>query len=536
MECHCLRAVELPHTTPLYAAYVDDFPAVARFYAHAPTSEQVSHLARQVPADIEMRRAVAEVLRRQNRGFGADAAVESILDRFAAGAAAIVTGQQVGLFSGPAYTIYKAATALRTAADLAAAGTPAVAIFWLAAEDHDLEEIDHTYWLTRAEPVRLELRAEGAVQGRVGNVPLGEAVTRLVARAAELTEGPARQQIVAAIEEFYRPGETYSSAFGKLMARVFAGTGLILLDPLSPELHRLAAPIYRGAIEQHSKLTKELIERSSALEKAGYHAQVKVASENTLLFADVDGERTPLRARDSELGLGSRQLSTAEALKLFEESPGRFSPNALLRPVVQDFLLNTIAYVGGPAEIAYFAQASVVYQRLLSRMPVILSRAAFTLVDARAARALRKYGLELADMFRGQVQVRSKMEQLLLPAELAGRLSENEKTLREMLAGLREPIAKLDPTLVGALETAENKILYQFSNLAGKAAHAVAQRSAVLDAHERELMGTLYPNGELQERSLCFLPMLAAQGTELLTELVQRAHSGGAKHQVLYLS
>lgn len=536
MECHCLRAVELHHTSSLFTAYVEDFPSVARFYAHAPLSEQVSRLARQVPAGIEMRRAVADVLRSQNRGFGADAAVEASLDRFAAGAAAIVTGQQVGLFSGPAYTIYKAATALRTAADLAAAGTPAVAVFWLAAEDHDLQEIDHTYWLTRGEPVRLELRAEGIAKGRVGNVTLGEAVTRLVARAAELTEGPARQQIVAAIEEAYRPGESYSSAFGKLMARIFAGTGLILLDPMSPELHRLAAPIYRGAVEQHAELTKQLIGRGSALELAGHHAQVKVANENTLLFVDVDRERTPLRARDGEFALGPRPVSTAEALKLVEESPERFSPNALLRPVMQDFLLNTIAYVGGPAEVAYFAQASVIYGRLLDRMPVILPRASFTLVDVRAARALRKYGLELADMFRGQGHVRSKMEQLLLPAELANRLSENEKTLREMLAGLREPIAKLDATLVGALETAESKILYQFSNLAGKAAHAVAQRSAVLDAHERELMGSLYPNGELQERSLCFLPMLAAQGMDLLAELVRRAHPGGAKHQVLYLS
>jgi bacillithiol biosynthesis cysteine-adding enzyme BshC len=384
--------------------------------------------------------------------------------------------------------------------------------------------------------VRLELRSEQPSKARVGKVALGQEVAKLVERAGELMEGPARQDVLASLQASYQPGETFSSSFGKLLARIFAGTGLILLDPMSPVLHRLAAPIYRGAIEQHGELAAELIERGSALEKAGYHAQVKVASENTLLFVDVDGERTPLRARDGEFALGQRAVSTADALKLLDESPDRFSPNALLRPVVQDFLLNTVAYVGGPAEIAYFAQASVIYGRLLGRMPVILPRAAFTLVDARAARTLRKYGLDFADMFRGQVHVHSKMEQLLLPAELASRLTDSEKALKEMLAGLREPIAKLDATLVGALETAEGKILYQFSNLAGKAAHAVAQRSAVLDAHEHELLGTLYPNGELQERSLCFLPMLAAQGKVLLEELIQRAHPGGAKHQVLYLS
>ncbi len=485
--------------------------------------------------DPALRRGVTEILRRQNRAFGGDKAVDASLDRLAAGAAAIVTGQQVGLFSGPSYTIYKAVTALRLAADLTAAGAPAVAIFWLAAEDHDLAEINHCYWPARGEPARLELPPEGNAKGRVGNVPLGDAVTALVERAGGMMEGPARKEVLSALAESYRPGETYSSAFGKLMARLFAGTGLILLDPMSAELHRLAAPIYRAALEQHGELTKDLVERSTALEKAGYHAQVKVGGENTLLFVDVAGERTPLRARDGGFALGRRTLSAAEAAKLLADAPEAFSPNALLRPVVQDSLLPTAAYIGGPAEIAYFAQASVVYQRLLARMPVILPRASFTLVEPHAARLLRKYGLELADLFRGQAHLRSKMEQVLLPADLAQRLSDGEKALRELLAGLREPIAKLDATLVGALETAENKILYQFGNLAGKAAHAVAQRSAVLDAHVSELMGSLYPRGELQERSLCFLPALAAQGMGLLEELVGRAAAGGAKHQVLYL-
>jgi bacillithiol biosynthesis cysteine-adding enzyme BshC len=535
MECHCLRAVDLPDTTPLYAGYLDNFASIARFYVHAPAVEQVSRIAREVRLDPAVRLGMTGILRGQNRTFGADSAVNANLDRLAAGAAAIVTGQQVGLFSGPSYTIYKAVTALRLAADLTAAGAPAVAIFWLAAEDHDLAEINHCYWPMRGEPARLELSPEGSSKGRVGNVVLGDAVTALVDRAAGITEGPARKEVVAALSESYRPDETYSSAFGKLMARIFAGTGLILLDSLSAELHRLAAPIYRAALEQHGELNKSLIERGTELEKAGYHAQVKVGGENTLLFVDVDGERTPLRARDGGFALGQRTLSAPEAAKLLADAPEAFSPNALLRPVVQDSLLPTAAIVGGPAEIAYFAQASIVYQRLLGRMPVILPRASFTLVEPHAARLLRKYGIELADIFRGQAYLRSKMQQVLLPPELASRLEDSEKALRELLAGLREPIAKLDATLVGALETAESKILYQFGNLAGKAAHAVAQRSAVLDAHEHELMGSLYPRGALQERSLCFLPALAAHGMGLLEELTTRATPGGTKHQVLYL-
>lgn len=535
MECHCLRAAELPHTAPLYADYVEKFANVARFYAHEPTVDETKRVAAANALPPEIRRAVTEVLRAQNRIFGGDAAVEASLDQLAAGASAVVTGQQVGLFSGPAYTIYKACTALRLAADLTAAGTPAVPVFWLAAEDHDLEEINHCYWPTRGEPELLELPPEGMSKPRVGNARLGPAVAALIERVAGMTEGPSRAEVLAALSESYRPEETYSSAFGKLLARIFAGTGLILLDPMSPELHRLAAPVYRGAIQRHGELTKELTDRGAALEKAGYHAQVKVSGENTLLFVDVDGERTPLRARDGEFMLGSQAFPVAEVLQMLAKAPERFSPNALLRPVVQDSLLPTAAYLGGPAEIAYFAQSSVVYEQLLGRMPVVMSRASFTLVDARSARTMSKYGIGLPDLLRGRKHLRSKMEQLMLPPELSERLRESEKVLKEMLAGLHEPIAKLDQTLVGALETAESKILYQFSNLAAKAAHAVAQRSAVLDTHERELLGALYPRGELQERALCFLPMLATHGRGLLDELIKRAHPGGAKHQVLYL-
>ena len=535
MECHCISAVDLPHTTPLYSSYIQDFPSVARFYAHPPTVEQISRLADQVTLDPALRRAVTEVLRAQNRVFGADAAVEASLDRLSSGAPAIVTGQQVGLFSGPSYTIYKAVTALRLAGDLTAAGKPAVAIFWLATEDHDLAEVNHCYWPTRAEPERVELPSGGAADRRVGSILLGDAVVAQVERAGAMMEGPARNEILQALAESYRPTETYGSAFGKLMSRIFAGTGLILLDPMSTELHRLAAPVYRAALEQHRELARDLVERGKALEHAGYHAQVKVTDGSTLMFVDVDGQRVPLRSRGGEFVLGQRTVSPMEVLKLLDESPESCSPSALFRPVVQDTLLPTAAYCAGPAEVAYLGQSSVVYERLGARMPAIIPRASFTLVDPHAGRILRKYGLELPDIFRGQGHLRPKMERVLLPPELAHRLGTSGEALRKLLADLREPMEKLDATLVGALETAEKKILYQFANLEGKAAHALAQRSASLDAHEHELMGVLYPRGELQERSLCFLPALAAQGFALRDELMRRLVPGGAKHQVLYL-
>jgi len=535
MECHCIRAVDVPRTSRLYSSYLQDFQSVARYYSHPPTLDSVKRVAAEVRPDLQTRSKIAEILRVQNRAFGSDASVDAALDRFASGAAAVVSGQQVGLFSGPSYTIYKALTALRLAEELNSSGIPAVAIFWLATEDHDLAEINHCFWPSREAIEKIELPSSDYEGHSAGEVPLGDAVLDAVARATAKLEGPAADQIRSALASSYQPSESYGSAFGKLFAKLFAGRGLILLDPLSDGLHRQAEPLYRAALERHSELNQQLLARSRELEVAGYHAQVKVTEESVPLFLNVDGKRVPLRARNGDFAAGPRSFSFYALSDLLAASPLDFSANALLRPVVQDRLLSTATYVGGPAEVAYFAQASAYYAALLGRMPVILPRASFTLVDSHTVRLLPKYDLQFSDVFRGPAGLREKMEGALLPATLTQRFDRGEKSLQEMLAELREQVTRLDQTLGGAMDTAESKMLFQFSKLKEKVGRAVALRSSVLDGHQRELIAQLYPNGELQERAHCFLPALAAQGAELLDELMRRIKIGGAQHQVLYL-
>ncbi len=535
MECRCFNSTLVPHTTALYSSYLTDFPKVSDFFAHPPTLQAVQTASGEVKIDPGLRRKVAEILRGQNRAFGADHSTETALDQFASGAAAIVSGQQVGLFSGPSYTIYKILSALRLRDEMRAAGQEAVTVFWLATEDHDLAEVNHCLWPVKGGAERLELAPAHAGRRRVGEIPLGAGISEILERALQSLEGPSLPHLSAALRAAYQPGETYGSAFGKLLANLFAGSGLILIDALSPALHLLSMPLYGACLEQHKEIAQDLLARSETLESRGFHAQVKVAAQTTLLFVDSEGERQPLRSENGHFLLGGKRLSPQQVRDLLASAPERFSPNVLLRPIVQDFLLSTAAYVAGPAEIAYFAQASVVYQRLLGRMPVMMPRAGFTLVEPHPAGLLRKYGLELPDLFVGRAAFRKKMEAALLPPGLAQKFDQCQQAIRGMLQDLREPVTRLDSTLGGALETAENKILYQFTHLQEKVSRALAFRTEVLDRHERELAELLYPNDELQERSICFLPFLALHGLELLEELKSRIHPGEVLHHVLYL-
>jgi bacillithiol synthase len=535
MECHCIPPAELPHASLLYSTYLTDFSRVSEFYVHPPDLTGISRAAAEMQFDDSIRRGVAGVLRNQNAAFGGDSETNRNLDRLRDGAAAVVTGQQVGLFGGPAFSVYKALTAIRLANELTAGGTNAVPVFWLATEDHDLAEVDHCFFDARNGLERFDLSVYGAEGRRVGEIQLGEAVRQPSSRASEILEGATAGDVARWISESYLPEETFGSAFAKLMTRIFAGRGLIFLDPLSPDLHRLSAPTMLRALREHEALAKELVARSAALDRAGFHAQVKVAENSTLVFRIVDGQRVAVRPKNGGFVAGKTEESLEETLQTAEQHPEQFSGNALLRPVIQDTLLPTIAYIGGPAEIAYHAQTSIVYKRLLGRAPAVLPRAGFTLVTAHVANLLKKYGVSVQDVFAGRQKLRAKMEAEVLPQELTQRFAEGEKTLQGLVEGLRDPLARLDKTLAGALDTAAEKMLYQFNSLRSKAGRAEGFRTGVLDAHEREITGLLLPNGELQERSLSLLPFLAANGGELLDHLGRHIKIGAGEHCILNL-
>jgi bacillithiol synthase len=535
MECHCISPTKLPGTTRLYSTFLSDFSSVSEFYIHPPSMDAVNQAAGQLRFDDSVRRAVVDVLRNQNGALGGNEATAHNLDRLGEGAVAVVTGQQVGLFGGPAFSIYKALTAIRVARDLSERGVDAVPVFWLATEDHDLEEVDHCFFPKRGGFERFELHPQGLADRRVGDIGLGEGVREVVAQAAALLEGHCAAQIGEWLRASYAPEETLGSSFGKLMTRILGGRGLILLDPMSAELHRLAAPVMLKAVTEHKSLASELVARSEALERAGFHAQVKVSAQSTLVFRIVDGQRLPLRPSNGGLAAGSLEESFETTLKAVEERPEEFSPSALLRPVIQDTLLPTVAYIAGPAEAAYHAQTSLLYQRLLGRAPAILPRASFTVVTSHVANLLKKYNLDAGEVPEGRHKLRARLEAEVLPDALSSRFDAGEQSIKELLENLRGPLAKLDQTLVGALDTASEKILYQLNGLRAKASRAEGFRTGVIGTHENEIVSLLFPNNALQERSFGLLTFLASEGAELLERMDQYIRPGTGEHCFLYL-
>lgn len=536
MKTQCLPFSQIPHTTRLFLDYLSHTPAVHEFYPRSPLfPEWIKEEAQLVRYDDGRRRTVSDILEKQNRQLGAGPKTFSNIERLRRGALTAVTGQQVGLFGGPLFSIFKALSAVKLAEQATAAGVDCIPIFWLATEDHDLDEVSQVAFLSETGALeRLTVSSRGAADAPVGTIQLGPEIDPVVERAVALL---GETEAARWLREAYRPGVMFGSAFARLMARLFADWGVILLDQADPAFHDLAKPILRQAVERSAELDDALLARGKALEAAGYHQQVKVTPATTLLFEIKGGVRTVVRRESNGTGtefvVGEERRSAQELLDRIEKSPGSFSPNVLLRPIVQDYLLPTLVYTGGAAEVAYFAQAAVVYEKLLGRVTPVLPRFSATLVEPKSQRLLERYRLTLPDLFPGPEKLRETLAAHTLPSDVQVRFADAKESLEKSLGAIRETLARLDSTLVNAASNAEEKMKYQLTQLEARAARAEVQRNEVVTRHADSLSSALYPSKGLQEREIGGISFVAKYGPELLQNLYENIHTDCHDHQVV---
>ncbi len=534
MTSECLPFSVIPHTTRLFGDYLQRFERVGKFYSRPPLERDwVAAESRSLNYDAARRRAVAGILERQNRAWSASPETLENIARFRQGACAVVTGQQVALFGGPLFSFFKALTAIKLAAEFSQAGTDCVPIFWLATEDHDLEEVNHATLLAPDGALhRLTTASRAGENAPVSSIALGDDVHALVAAASEaLGEGDAAQWL----RQSYRPGETLGSAFAQLFTQVFRHSGVVLLDASDPELHAVAAPLYRQALANAPALEEALLQRNRELESAGYHAQAHVTPSSTLLFRTENGSREAIHRDAGDFLVGTRKTSAAGLQQQLSDDPAGFSANVLLRPVVEDYLLPTLAYVGGPAEVAYFAQAGVVYEKLLGRVTPILPRFSATLIEPRVKRLLDRYRVSVADSFHGVEHLRELLAEHAMPREVHGAFDSAQTAVESSLASLRQSLEKFDPTLAEAAARSEAKMRYQLGRLRTRVARAELHRQEELTHHATQLMACLFPNKTLQEREVAGISFVARYAPQLLLQLYDAIQTACPDHQILHL-
>ncbi|HET6854107.1 MAG TPA: bacillithiol biosynthesis cysteine-adding enzyme BshC [Pyrinomonadaceae bacterium] len=536
---------QIPHQSHLFLEYLKDPVALRRFY---PSAVRYHHeLAQRVPEVLAAYRPdrdqVCDALAAMNQRWGAgEATLNNIELLRESDCIAVVSGQQAGLFTGPLYTVYKALSAVKLAGCLRQRNTKAVPVFWIAAEDHDFAEVAKAEFIGRdCQLKHVEVSTGLHREGQpVGQVVLDESIDLVVDQAFELLPNSEfAAEMKALVKRAWQPGRGYVESFAMMMTSLLGRHGLIFLDPLDAELKKLAAPLYSEAARRAPEIATAIEQRSRDLESAGFHAQVLASANSFPLFLHDDAGARHAVARVENGKYKTKAIDTeytAEELATMAlDTPQRFSPNVTLRAVVQDYLLPTIAYYGGAAEIAYFAQTAEVYRVLGRPATPILPRSSLTMIERHTGRLLERYDLTLADFFEGLEPVMKRVVEEHLGADTAKLFSNAEENVNHELDRLRLELESIDPTLASALDTGRKKINYQLEGLRTRFVRAQITRDEAAHRQLQRAFDQLYPSKDLQERHINITSLLARHGTYVIEWIYNAINLGSNEHQIVKL-
>jgi bacillithiol biosynthesis cysteine-adding enzyme BshC len=545
LQTESIPFARIPQQSKLFVEYQNTPLSLQKYYPNAVDSH--TQIARRVPDVLKNyqadREVLCDVLSDMNGGCSAsEKTLENIKLLRQPDTVAVVSGQQAGLFTGPLYTIYKALSAVKLTECLRGRGFNAVPVFWIATEDHDFLEVSNAFVIGKQGDL-VELRNEP--KRCYENLPVGyvkndDSIKKTIDELFHVlphTEFTA--EIRQIVEKSWAPGVDFGSAFGKMLTEIIGQYGIILLCPLDERLKKLATPLYVEAIKRSDEIVAALQKRSAELVEAGYHAQVLVGDDYFPLFYQAS-DRT--RHALKKTGEGTyktkgidREFSLQELADLAEKEPQRFSPSVVLRSVVQDYLLPTVAYYGGAAEIAYFAQSAEVYRILERPITTILHRQSFTFVESKNAKTLETYGLNLLDLFQGEENLIPQIAEKYLNRETARIFAEVEEKINIQLNRLDQNLVQLDVTLADSLARRRQKIIHHISAMRNKFHHAQIRKDETVKRQLETAFASLLPHKHLQERTLNIISVLNKYGLYAIDWIYEAIDLDDKGHRIIYL-
>lgn len=535
----------IPHQSRLFLEYQRDPISIKRFFPNAVASPaEIKSFIPEVIANYHTDRsalcdAVAEINTKAGAG---EKTFENIRMLRKSASVAVVTGQQAGLFTGPLYTIYKALSVVKMAADLREQGIAAVSVFWAATEDHDLEEVSEAFFLGSAgELAGVKYSADARFAGKsVGSVKLEASIGSLINGLFEtISETKFSGEMKTVLYDAWNEGSGFGDAFIKALSGVLAGFGVIFLDPMHAEIKKLSSSIYTAAIERSDDIVSAIRESSGQLVAEGFHSQVLVEEDYFPLFwHDDDGRRTALKKVRNDVFRakgGKHEITRAELIEIAKNEPQRLSPGVMLRPVVQDHLLPTACYFGGAAEIAYFAQNSGAYRVLDRPVTPILHRQSFTIVEPKQRKALEKFKLDLPALFDGSESVTLKLAEKNVSAGTDKLFADVDREINDKLDRLDQHLAEIDPSVAANFAKRRRKMIYHIAAIRKKAVLAQLRKDEVASRQIESLFTSLVPNGELQERTLNVFTFLNRFGPAFIEWLYQSIDLEDKEHRIIDL-
>jgi bacillithiol biosynthesis cysteine-adding enzyme BshC len=529
-----------PWIRPLAGDYAYNFKQVEGLYAGNPMEPEAWRDAvARAQQKTRDRATLVSLLQAQQVERSAHPAAHAAAARLAdPTSVAVVTGQQAGVFGGPLYTLLKALTAIqlarRTERDL---NVPVVSVFWVDAEDHDWEEVRSCTVLDAGFQPRTVTLAdlEGAGQLPIAQLELVPQVEDTIAElAAALQQTEFTPQVLSDIRAAWKPGTGMARAFARWIETLLGPHGLVVFESADRDAKPLVADVFARELSSPGRTAALAAEAGEALAARGHAPQVVPHLDSVSLFR-LNGGRTPIKKQGDHLVIGETTHSSQELAQEATASPGRFSPNVLLRPIVQDTLFPTICYVAGPSELAYLGQLRGVYEAFGVPMPLFVPRSSATLLDSGATRFLEKYTVPFFDLRTPDESALNKLLEAQLPAGVEESLRDAATQMHQAMARVVEALPSLDPTLEGAAKTTLGKMEHELRSLHSKVIHAAKKRDETLRRQFVRAQAQAFPHGHPQERTLAVVYFLNKYGPGLVDLLLEELPIDPGQHWLITL-
>jgi bacillithiol biosynthesis cysteine-adding enzyme BshC len=535
---------DIPGHQNLFLDYLYEFENVADFYSNDFRNKE--NYLKIFKSVTESRPAlypgVSELLTKQYSLLKpSDLTVQNIKKLSDKKTLAIVTGQQLGILGGPLYTFYKIITAIKLSHFLSERYNDYnfVPVFWLESDDHDFNEIRSVKIIDDGNSVQMigykaEIEEDDLKQS-VGLINLDGTINNFFDKLnSSLKETDFKAALLNRLKDFYMEGKSLKDAFRELIFNYFDDYGLVIFDPQEREVKKLLTPVFRKEITDFRIHTEQLVHVSATLEEL-YHAQVKVKPVN--LFLRVDEGRYSIEPVENEFRLRRKRKSFTpeQLLELLENEPDKFSPNVLLRPICQDYLLPTAFYIAGPSEISYFAQIKPLYELYNITQPIIYPRSSATILENSIANSLEKYSVEINDIFIDIENVKKRIINAVEETSIDEMFDGISGQVEVLFDKLKENLLDLDKTIADASNRYRDKILSTINELKSKAEKAQQKKYEVTLRQIDRAAVNLFPNSNLQEREINFIYFANKYGEEFLKKIFDELQINKFEHQVIKL-
>ncbi|PKL87653.1 MAG: bacillithiol biosynthesis cysteine-adding enzyme BshC [Ignavibacteriae bacterium HGW-Ignavibacteriae-2] len=537
-----INYTELPGFRDLYIDYLYDFNKVEKFFKQNFRNQDLyeNKFIELTESERLHRSLVPEIIREQYDGLKktklTDSNIELLKDK---NTMAVVTGQQLSLYGGPLYTIYKIITSIKLSLQLKEKyeSYNFVPVFWLEGDDHDFDEVKSITYFDKTNSLNTVTYNDGnednTNRGTVGRINFNDNINMTNQLFADsLRDSEFKEQLINDLKNFYKPGNNFSFAFRQLINSLFGEYGIVIFNPQDIKIKKILRPIFKKEIEDFRKHSDYIIERSAELEEA-YFAQVKVKPIN--LFLNENDGRYLIEPDDDGFKLKNKRkrFTLEEILQRLEEKPEDFSPNVLLRPICQDYILPTAFYVGGPSEIAYFAQVIPNYEFLGITQPFIYPRASATILEKNISSLLEKFDLQLTDVFGDEKELSNKVLNRVTDFNVDEIFNNSIEEVSQTLDKLKEILTSIDITLVDNANKSQEKILQTFEVMKSKVEKAVERKNDVVIRQLEKLRTNLYPDNNYQERVLNYTSYTIKYGNDFIKWLYNELNINKFEHQIL---